>query len=78
MTTVAPEKVSVLVRRPGPQELHPPRTHRRRRALELSLAVAVPLLLALLWQLAATHAWLDDRVDSVNRTLYEEAVGHRP
>ncbi|MGW0872324.1 ABC transporter permease [Streptomyces sp. NPDC002740] len=52
----------VLVRRPGPEELHPVRTHRRRRALELSLAVAVPLLLILLWQLAAVRGWIDDRV----------------
>lgn len=39
---------AVLVRRPGPQELHPVRTHRRRRTLELALAVAVPLVLVLL------------------------------
>ncbi|WP_374192683.1 ABC transporter permease [Streptomyces sp. MBT49] len=52
----------VLVRRPGPRELRPGRTHRRRRALELSLAVAVPLLLILLWQLAAVRGWIDDRV----------------
>jgi sulfonate transport system permease protein len=64
MTTITPDtdRTSVLVRRPGPQELHPVRTHRRRRALELTLAVTVPLLLVLLWQLAATQAWIDDRV----------------
>lgn len=69
MTTVAPEKVSVLVRRPGPEELHPLRTHRRRRALELTLAAAVPLLLVLLWQLAAAQAWLDDRVYPAPSTI---------
>lgn len=43
MTTVAPDRQeSVLVRRPGPHELNPLRTHRRRRALELTLATAVP------------------------------------
>lgn len=52
----------VLVRRPGPQELRPVRTHRRRRALELGLAIAVPLLLVLLWQLAAERSWIDARV----------------
>ncbi|MEU9483567.1 ABC transporter permease [Streptomyces decoyicus] len=52
----------LLVRRPGPQELRPRRTHRRRRTLEISLAVAVPLLLVLLWQLAADRAWIDDRI----------------
>ncbi|MEJ8650484.1 ABC transporter permease [Streptomyces sp. MS1.AVA.3] len=52
----------LLVRRPGPQELRPRRTHRRRRTLEVSLAVAVPLLLVLLWQLAADRSWIDDRI----------------
>ena len=46
MTTTAPVKEPVLVRRPGPQELHPVRTHRRRRALEVSLATAVPMVRA--------------------------------
>lgn len=62
MTTVLPDREAVLVRRPGVRELHPAGAHRRRRALELSLAVAVPLLLVLLWQLAASRAWIDDRV----------------
>ena len=63
MTTVAPDRQeSVLVRRPGPHELHPVRTHRRRRALELTLAVTVPLALILWWQLAATQGWIDPRV----------------
>ncbi|MCX4813724.1 ABC transporter permease [Streptomyces sp. NBC_01239] len=63
MTTVAPDRQeSVLVRRPGPHELHPVRAHRRRRALELALAVAVPLALVLWWQLAATQGWIDPRV----------------
>ncbi|MFG2495154.1 ABC transporter permease [Streptomyces caniferus] len=52
----------LLVRRPGPGELRPRRTHRRRRALELSLAIAVPLLLVALWQLAADRAWIDARI----------------
>ena len=63
MTTVAPDRQeSVLVRRPGPHELHPVRTHRRRRTLELTLAVTVPLTLVLWWQLAATQGWIDPRV----------------
>ncbi len=45
------------------------RTHRRRRALELSLAVAVPLFLVLLWQLAAARAWIDDRVYPAPSTI---------
>ncbi|MFF0221086.1 ABC transporter permease [Streptomyces sp. NPDC004629] len=62
MTTVLSDREAVLVRRPGSRELHPAGAHRRHRALELSLAVAVPLLLVLLWQLAASRAWIDDRV----------------
>ncbi|MGW3597333.1 ABC transporter permease [Streptomyces sp. NPDC005167] len=60
---------TVLVRRPGPQELHPVRTHRRRRILELALAVAVPLVLVLLWQLAAARSWIDDRVYPAPSTI---------
>ncbi|WP_328679192.1 ABC transporter permease [Streptomyces sp. NBC_00343] len=63
MTTIVPDRQeSVLVRRPGPHELDPLRTHRRRRALELTLAAAVPLALILWWQLAATQGWIDPRV----------------
>lgn len=66
--SVKPEE-QVLVRRPGPQELHPARTHRRRRTLEVALAVAVPLLLVLLWQLAAARNWIDDRVYPAPSTI---------
>ncbi|REK89835.1 ABC transporter permease [Streptomyces inhibens] len=59
----------LLVRRPGPQELRPERTHRRRRTLEISLAVAVPLLLVLLWQLAADRSWIDDRIYPAPSTI---------
>ncbi|MEU6121460.1 ABC transporter permease [Streptomyces sp. NPDC047123] len=62
----------LLVRKPGPQELHPVRTHRRRRALELSLAVGVPLALVLLWQLAAVRGWIDDRVYPAPQTILED------
>ncbi|MFI1018427.1 ABC transporter permease [Streptomyces sp. NPDC020965] len=59
----------LLVRRPGPRELRPVRTHRRRRALELSLAVAVPLALVLVWQLAAARGWIDHRVYPAPSTI---------
>ncbi|ARH95530.1 nitrate ABC transporter permease [Streptomyces sp. MOE7] len=58
-----------MVRRPGPQELHPGRTHRRRRALELALALAVPLLLVLVWQLAAARSWIDARIYPAPSTI---------
>ncbi|MFG2502443.1 ABC transporter permease [Streptomyces sp. NPDC048441] len=67
----APED-GVLVRKPGPQELHPTRTHRRRRTLEITLAAAVPLALVLLWQLAATQGWIDDRVYPAPQTIIED------
>ncbi|WP_428935355.1 ABC transporter permease [Streptomyces sp. ACT015] len=60
---------TVLVRRPGPEELHPARAHRRRRGVELSLAAAVPLALVLLWQLAAARGWIDDRVYPAPSTI---------
>jgi sulfonate transport system permease protein len=68
-TLVKSPAESVLVRRPGPGELHPVRTHRRRRTLELSLALAVPLVLLLFWQLAADRAWIDDRVYPAPSTI---------
>ncbi|MEU1333427.1 ABC transporter permease [Streptomyces sp. NPDC005865] len=70
--TNPPAREEVLVRRPGPQELHPVRTHRRRRALELSLAVGVPVALILLWQLAAVSGWIDDRVYPAPQTILED------
>ncbi|MFG3293737.1 ABC transporter permease [Streptomyces sp. NPDC048179] len=73
MTTLTPDRESrVLVRAPGPAELHPARTHRRRRALELTLATAVPVVLVLLWQLAANQAWIDDRVYPAPSTILSD------
>ncbi len=68
----AQDEERVLVRRPGPQELHPVRTHRRRRTLEIALAVAVPLLLVLLWQLAAARSWIDARVYPAPSTIFAD------
>ncbi|MET8469589.1 ABC transporter permease [Streptomyces sp. NPDC006422] len=59
----------LLVRAPGPEELHPTRARRRRRALELSLAIAVPVVLILLWQLAASQSWIDERVYPAPSTI---------
>ena len=68
----------LLVRRPGPRELHPERTHRSRRTLELSLAVAVPLVLVLLWQLAAGQCWIDDRIYPAPSDDPGRRLGPRP
>ncbi|MBI0379380.1 ABC transporter permease, partial [Streptomyces albiflaviniger] len=59
----------MLVRRPGPGERDPVRAHRRRRALELSLALAVPAALILLWQLAADQRWIDSRIYPAPSTI---------
>jgi len=74
MTTIAHDKdqEATLIRRPGPAELHPTRTHRRRRAVEVALAAAVPLLLVLVWQLAATQAWIDARVYPAPSTILSD------
>ncbi|MER8159767.1 ABC transporter permease [Streptomyces sp. NPDC094472] len=60
---------TVLVRRPGPGERDPVRTHRRRRGIELALALAVPSALILLWQLAADQHWIDSRIYPAPSTI---------
>jgi sulfonate transport system permease protein len=53
----------VLYRRPGRAEQDPAGHRRRRRTLEMTLAIGVPVALLLLWQVASTQGW-------INRTLY--------
>lgn len=48
-----------IVRRPSSAELNPRTFRRRRRALDITLAIAVPVLLLSLWQLAAMRGWVD-------------------
>jgi len=48
-----------IVRRPSAAELDPRGFRRRRRALDITLAIAVPVLLLALWQLAAIRGWVD-------------------
>lgn len=48
-----------IVRVPGPAERNPVRHARRRRAIEVTLAIAVPVVLIGLWQLAASQGWVD-------------------
>ncbi|MGI5470773.1 ABC transporter permease [Streptomyces sp. CA-132043] len=69
LTDRAAPRETVLVRRPGPRELRPRRAHRRRRALETGLALAVPAVLVLLWQLAATSGWIDARIYPAPTTI---------
>jgi len=51
-----------LARRPGRAELKPREARRQRRALEVSLAIGVPLALLLIWQLSSTREWIDSRL----------------
>jgi sulfonate transport system permease protein len=54
---------ATLTRRPGRAERDPAGHRRRRRILETTLAIAVPVCLLALWQIASTQGWM-------NRTLY--------
>jgi sulfonate transport system permease protein len=49
----------LVLRTPGAAEREPVRHARRRRVLEVTLAIAVPVLLIGLWQLAASAGWID-------------------
>ncbi len=49
-------------RRPGRAERDPVRHARRRRTMELSLAIAVPVVLIGMWQLAGSQGWIDRRL----------------
>jgi sulfonate transport system permease protein len=51
-----------------------PRGHRRRRrALEITLAIAVPVVLLVLWQLASTQGWVDRRLYPAPTDIFDEA-----
>jgi sulfonate transport system permease protein len=50
-----------LVYRPGRAELDPAGFRRRRRIVDLTLAIGVPALLIALWQVAASQGWVDRR-----------------
>src|SRR3954468_12748587 len=49
----------LVLRTPGAAEREPVHHARRRRLMELTLAIAVPVVLIALWQLAATEGWID-------------------
>jgi sulfonate transport system permease protein len=71
-----------LVREPGHAELRPQAYHRRRRIIEVSLAIGVPVALLALWELASTHGWIDRRLypspsDIVSETRRQFAQQHR-
>lgn len=55
-------KRQILERRPGSAELRPRQARRRRRGVELALAIGVPALLFALWQTASSLEWIDSRL----------------
>jgi sulfonate transport system permease protein len=54
---------------PSSAELDPAGSHRRRRRLEFGLAIAVPLGLACLWEVAARSGWIDARMYPAPTTI---------
>lgn len=62
----------VLVRAPGQAELDPGKARARRRALEITLGIAVPLVLILWWQLAVQQKWIDSRIYPAPQTIIED------
>lgn len=57
-----PPGPNTLVRVPGAEERHPHRAARRRRTVDLSLGIGVPVGLILLWQIASERGWIDQRL----------------
>jgi sulfonate transport system permease protein len=52
----------MIVRQPTAQDHNPAKYNRRRRIIELSLGVAVPVVIFVLWQLGSSHGWWDRRL----------------
>lgn len=63
-----------VVRRPGKEELDPAGFRRKRRLIEISLAIAIPVILLALWQAAATNKWIDPRFFPAPSTIWTNAL----
>jgi ABC-type nitrate/sulfonate/bicarbonate transport system permease component len=68
------ERTRVVRRTPGRAETDWKRWASRQRALRLSLAVAVPVVLLGLWELGARQAWFDDRFFSSPSLIWDRAL----
>lgn len=65
---------AIVRRQPGKAELDPHRHRIRRRRIERGLAVAVPIVLFLLWQLAASADAIDTRFFPAPSTIWSTGV----
>lgn len=73
--TRARETTARVVRyEPGPAQLHPERAARRDRLTRTGLAVAVPVLIFVLWEISARAAWIDVRLFASPSAVAEQAV----
>jgi sulfonate transport system permease protein len=68
------ENLPLVVRKPGREELDPKAYRTRRRWLETSLAIAIPILLLALWELAARLEWIDPRFFPAPSSIWSSAV----
>ena len=59
---------------PGPAERDPARYVKRRQRLERALAWGVPIVLVLLWQLAAEREWIDVRFFPAPSSIADASV----
>jgi len=62
----------LVVRQPGRFEQDPRGHRRRRRAIEIALAVGVPIALIALWQIASTRGWIDRRLYPAPTDIIDE------
>lgn len=71
-TRPSPTEPKWVKRQPGAAELTPERHHRIIRAVEITLAVLVPVALLALWQVATVQGWLDRRLIPAPTDVAEE------
>ncbi|MGB4137592.1 MAG: ABC transporter permease [Microbacterium sp.] len=72
--TVSAKTQSIRIA-PGFSDLHPDRWARRRRTQAIVLGVATPIVLLLLWEVAATLGWVDQRFFPSPTKIWSAAVG---
>ena len=62
----------LVLRQPGRYEQDPRGHRRRRRTVEIALAVGVPIALVVLWQVASTQGWIDRRLYPAPTDIIDE------